>query len=76
VVQIVKELEGRGRKCRDLHGGLRVPSRQSISYNVGGTQLEFHAEIKSQQLAHPLVLGNCRQSLIKQKLQTIMVSAN
>jgi hypothetical protein len=39
-------------------------------------QLEFDAGIKSQQLARPLVLRGRRQSLIKQKFETVVVSVD
>jgi hypothetical protein len=53
-----------------------VTARQSIGHCVSAARLVFHCEIKAQELAHPMMLWNGSQALIKQKLQAEMISAH
>jgi hypothetical protein len=60
LAQAVEEVE---RGTRQRHGPcfLSVVTRQGIRYHI---RLEFNIEIEPNELASPLVLGNCRQALI------------
>jgi hypothetical protein len=47
--------------------------RRSLHDDVGGTRLVLHPEVEAHQFASPLVLRDCRQLLIQQELEAIMI---
>jgi hypothetical protein len=50
--------------------------RQCVGNHVCHTWLVFHRKIKAQELAYPLMLGNCCELLIKKELEDVMIGAD
>jgi hypothetical protein len=55
--QVFPELERQSRD-RQGHTLIRVTLRQGVRHRVGVTRLVLHREIKAQELAIPVMLGN------------------
>jgi hypothetical protein len=74
--QGVEEVERWHKEGSQLCHCLYVTLRQRVCHHVVGTGLVLNPKIEAKQFACPLVLWDCHQLLIKQELQTVIVSLN
>jgi hypothetical protein len=73
LTKIINQLECRGRESEDRCRGLRVAARQGVDHHVRGTGLILDTEVEAKEFAHPLVLRDRRESLVRQVFQTKVV---
>lgn len=71
-------------ECRECWAGERqggdfgvfCATRQGVGHNIHAPWAIFHSEIKANQLAYPSMLWNCREALIQEKFQAVVVGAD
>jgi len=55
---------------------LHVPPRQCIGHCVQAARAVLYREVEPEELAEPLMLRDCREPLVQQELQAIVVGAD